>query len=433
MSLRTARLLDLPLPDHGLPIVAFAGVMWPAISAAGRAHHSDLRRGLGRPQEVGLHLAAVTHLGARQAITGGPLVHDRWPHATIRRRGRRGDHRRDQIRRVRITGLGPVERRAHPRGGTCTAVTGLQGVGSVDQPRRGWVLVPRAPAAHCQPGDRAALSWVEPQPTQGFKRGEVAEVWRALGSRPPVQELIAVCAELPSEGLACARGLRQAPLVRPPAVAGLPRPGPMRLDPGGRRLTALIEGVTAGCQHACEAVERVARGQDVGGMRPLGARRVDPAAALTGAPAGIQQALGGCMGAEPVATIVHAGAVEPWVGPRKAEGLRPRQAAADGIRRLAVGEPVEIRHDHDERQAPGRDLHGTAVISVHSGPERLLITRAACRAELAREMPCGKGGPHSRRRGLWHGWERGRAPSHVAPPRLITASSLRRMRAHHEQ
>jgi hypothetical protein len=115
----------------------------------------------------------------------------------------------------------------------------------------------------------------------------------------------------------------------------------MRRASGGRRLTALLEGVTQGFPHAFDAGERADRGQDVGGIRRRGAPRVAPAAGFTGDQDGIPQAPGGLMGQPPVATIVQAGASAPWVGPLKAEGLCPIETAAAGIRRLPIGEPCD--------------------------------------------------------------------------------------------
>jgi hypothetical protein len=269
LALGTARLLGLPVQHQGLPITTWSGLLWPTIGPKGRADPIDVMLALCGDQEVGIHIAAVQPVSAGQEITGGHIVHDRWPHDTIRRRGRRGEHLRDQSRLLWITGLREVARIAHPMGVTCTAVAGFQVVGGVDQPRRGRVLVSGAPAEHFPPGDRTTIIVLEPNPTQGFKRGESTQAWRALGSRHPVEELRAVRPDLPSQGLACARLLRQARLFGPQAIAGRPLPGHMPLDPGGRRLTELIAGVTHGFQHACEAVERADRGQDVGGIRPL--------------------------------------------------------------------------------------------------------------------------------------------------------------------
>jgi hypothetical protein len=186
VALGTARLLGLPIQHKGLQIISVSGPMLPAIGPKGRADHMDVMLVLCGDQEVGIHIAAVKHVGAGQEITGGQIVHERRPHGTIRRGGRRGDHLRDQIRLIRITGLGEVELITHPVGIAFTAVAGLQVVGGVDQQRRGRVLVSCAPAEHFQPGDRTAIISLEPNPTQGFESGEVAEAWRTLGGHHPI-------------------------------------------------------------------------------------------------------------------------------------------------------------------------------------------------------------------------------------------------------
>jgi hypothetical protein len=107
-------------------------------------------------------------------------------------------------------------------GVTLTAVTGLQVVGGVEQQRRRRVLVSGAPAEHFQPGGRTTIIVLEPHPTQGFKSGEITEAWQALGGHHPVEELIGLRSDLPSQGLACARVLRQARLFGPQAIAGIP-------------------------------------------------------------------------------------------------------------------------------------------------------------------------------------------------------------------
>jgi len=47
------------------------------------------------------------------------------------------------------------------------------------------------------------------------------------------------------------------------------------------------------------------------------------------------------MGQQPVANIVQEGEIEPWIGQLKAAGIFPIDTAADGIRRLTIGEPFE--------------------------------------------------------------------------------------------
>jgi hypothetical protein len=320
-------------------------------------------------------------------------------------------------------------------GVTCTAVAGLQVVGSVDQQRRGRLLIPGAPAEHFQPGDRTAIIVLEPHPTQGFKRGEVAEAWRALGGHHPVEELRAVRPDLPSQGLACARVLRQARLFGPQAIAGIPLQGHMLLDPDGRRLPELIGGVTHGFQHAFEAVERADRRQDVGGIRPLGASRLEPAPGLAGAPKGGQKPLGGRMGESPVATRVYEGAVEPWVGPVETQGLWPIQAAADGSGGLAGGEPGEVRHHQDERQAPGGPLHRAPLGCIAISQARIIVERATLGTPVDGEVALGKGRTHRGRRDLWDRWARRAASGPGGSPdgRLTTPSRTARIAQQREQ
>jgi hypothetical protein len=71
MTLGAARLLGLPIQDKGSQVIALSALMLPAIGAEGGPHHIDLMLGLGRDQEVGIHVAAVEQMGARQQITGG--------------------------------------------------------------------------------------------------------------------------------------------------------------------------------------------------------------------------------------------------------------------------------------------------------------------------------------------------------------------------
>jgi hypothetical protein len=113
MALGTARLLRVPIQDKGLYIVALSAVMLLAIGAEGGDHHIDLMLGLGRDQEVGIDIAAVEQVRAGQQITGGSIGHDRCPHDTIRRGGRRRDDLRHQIGLTWIAGLGEVELIAH--------------------------------------------------------------------------------------------------------------------------------------------------------------------------------------------------------------------------------------------------------------------------------------------------------------------------------
>ena len=106
--------MRVPISDTGRSIVTLSGVMLPALGAEGGPHHINLMRGLGRPQAVGIHIAAVEQVGPRQQFPGGSVVHDRRPHDAIRCGGRRRDDLRNQIRLARITSIGEVHLIAHP-------------------------------------------------------------------------------------------------------------------------------------------------------------------------------------------------------------------------------------------------------------------------------------------------------------------------------
>jgi hypothetical protein len=117
------------------------------------------------------------------------------------------------------------------------------------------------------------------------------------------------------------------------------------------------------------------------------------ASGFTGDKEGIQQALGGLMGKQPVAKIVQEGEIEPWVGQFKAEGIFPIDTAADGIRRLTIGEPFDILHDHHERQAPGRHFHRPSLGWIQIGKELIIVEGAELGAQSHVKVPFGERGP----------------------------------------
>ena len=170
--------------------------------------HIHLIVALRRDETVSIHVATIEQVGPRQQITLSKGVVDGGTHDTIRRGGRGGDHLRDQIRLIRITGLREVELIAHPMGVTFTAVAGLQVVGRRDPHRRRRLLIPRAPAERFESRDGTAVILLQPYLPECLQGGKVPEVWRCVGGLHPRQELIAVRADLPGERLALARVLR---------------------------------------------------------------------------------------------------------------------------------------------------------------------------------------------------------------------------------
>src|SRR5437016_3861516 len=81
---------------------------------------------------------------------------------------------------VDITGYGEVDLLAHPMSLACTTVARLQVIGGGHAHRRGWWLIPGAPAECFVPWGRTAVILLDPHPTPCLKSGKVAEAWRAL-------------------------------------------------------------------------------------------------------------------------------------------------------------------------------------------------------------------------------------------------------------
>jgi hypothetical protein len=176
MPVRTVGLLRLPIQAQGLQAIALTGLMWPAIRPKSGTDHIHLIVARRRDETVRIHVATVEPVGPRQQITLSQGVVDGGTHDTIRRGGRGGDHWRDQIRRLRITGLREVELRAHPMGVTLTAVAGLQVVGRRDTHRRRRLLILRAPAERFEPGHGTAVIVLQPYLPECLQGGKVAEV-----------------------------------------------------------------------------------------------------------------------------------------------------------------------------------------------------------------------------------------------------------------
>src|SRR5437016_3863872 len=89
----------------------------------------------------------------------------------------------------------------------------------------------------------------------------------------------------------------------------------------------------------------------------------------------------------------------------KAEGIFPIHAAPDCIGRLAVGEPFDILHHHDQRQAPGSHFYWTPLGRREISKELIRVERAELGAQVHIQVPFGKGSPHGCRGRVWNGWE----------------------------
>jgi len=147
------------------------------------------------------------------------------------------------------------------------------------------------------------------------------------------------------------------------------------------------------------------RRQDMRGIGPLGAPRLDPPPRFAGSQEGIEDPLAGIMDEQAVAKVMQQGEVEPGVGELKAQGLFPIHAAAHRIGRLAVREPFDVLHHDDQRQAPGRHFHGATLGRIEISKELIIIERAKLGAEVHGEIAFGKGSPYCSRCRLWNGWK----------------------------
>jgi hypothetical protein len=100
----------------------------PAIGSIRGTDHIDLVLLRGH-QEVGIHIAAVEQMGARQQVACGQILDDGRAHRTIGRCRRGREHLRNQIGVLWLTGLGEVELIADPLRVAFRAIAGLKLVG----------------------------------------------------------------------------------------------------------------------------------------------------------------------------------------------------------------------------------------------------------------------------------------------------------------
>jgi hypothetical protein len=66
----------------------------------------------------------------------------------------------------------------------------------------------------------------------------------------------------------------------------------------------------------------------------------------------------------------------PWLHQVEAERICAVHAVTDRNGCLASSEPFDVLHHHRERQAPGRDFHGTPVAGIQIDQELIVIAGA---------------------------------------------------------
>ena len=89
-------------------------------------------------------------------------------------------------------------------------------------------------------------------------------------------------------------------------------------------------------------------------------------------------------------------------GEFKTQSILPIRAAADGIRRLALGESCAVLHHHDQCQPPGGDFHGAPGGRIQLGKALIVIERAGRGAQRDIAVTCGERGLYGGHRRLWH-------------------------------
>src|SRR6266702_7103902 len=82
MPLGTAGLVGVSIQDEGLQVIAMGDFMLPAVGPKGRPNHIDLVLLRGH-QEIGIHVAAVEQMGAREQVPSGQILDDGRSHRTI--------------------------------------------------------------------------------------------------------------------------------------------------------------------------------------------------------------------------------------------------------------------------------------------------------------------------------------------------------------
>jgi hypothetical protein len=80
----------------------------------------------------------------------------------------------------------------------------------------------------------------------------------------------------------------------------------------------------------------------------LRAPRLDPASCFAGGQESIEEPLAHTVGEQALPKIVQQREVKPRIALLAAQGILPIYTAADRIRRLAIGEPFDILHHHNQ-------------------------------------------------------------------------------------
>ena len=160
-------------PDdrEGTEIEALFTVSPPAMIQRDRTEQIDGMINLARDQQGGIDIAGIDHVGFRQQSTPGESALNRCRHRPVRRSRRGGLDIRDQVRPIRLAGLGQMNLVADPAG---VALFGVAGVGIIGRVK---ALVDRRLVNWATPAHPAlvVIKLLDPDDPQPLDRGQPAQ------------------------------------------------------------------------------------------------------------------------------------------------------------------------------------------------------------------------------------------------------------------
>ncbi|QCX76974.1 hypothetical protein C9F11_16570 [Streptomyces sp. YIM 121038] len=279
-------------------------------------------------------------------------------------------HVRDQVRRVRIAGLGqmdletvPLDIPLHTR-----ASVGVIGADQAKSTRRALFWVPPSHLAL-----RIEHVLLNPGPAQDLDGGQLAQPHGRPGGVHVGQQAHAVPAGLLGQlgPLGLAGG--QPVVLRP---GGIPvEPGRISVggQPVGGRSGECVERSAQGLDDELQPVQRPDRGQYVGGVGAGPAWRLQHSRLPGGLQDVVEDLLPRFRLDQPGAELAEYGVVEARVGKLQAQGVFPVDPGPHRQGRLPIGQPLgelEYRHQREPARGPGRLAPGREQIRELLVPEQ---------------------------------------------------------------
>jgi hypothetical protein len=168
-----------------------------------------------RDQQGGIDIAGIDHVGLRQQSTRGESVLNRCRHCPVRRSRRSGLDIRDQVRPIRLAGLGHMNLVADPAG---IALFGVAGVGIIGRVK---ALVDRRLVNWATPAHLAliVIELLDPDDPQPLDRRQPAQPEPLPFGEEGGQQVMAIGANRLAQSLAGSLAFGQTVLLDPGAIA----------------------------------------------------------------------------------------------------------------------------------------------------------------------------------------------------------------------